>query len=153
MTFFYSILDTETGRLAYANAGHLYPFLYRNAERRVQTLEMASYPLGVRPSLPVHEQEVTLEPNDVLVFYSDGIIEAQNGKGEEFGFERMEQLILDHGHLSAEGLKEKLLTTWRRYVYDGTQPLDYQAVKADRADDDVTIVVVKYAPAIAPLEV
>ncbi|MBO9542781.1 SpoIIE family protein phosphatase [bacterium] len=146
MTFFYSLLDTETGRLTYANAGHPYPFHYRSEHRTVEMLEMASYPLGVRPTLKVKEQEVTMEPGDVLVFYSDGIIEAQNGQGEEFGFERMEQLILDHGHLSAEGLKEKLLTTWRRYVYDGTQPLDYQAIKADRADDDITIVVVKFVP-------
>ncbi|HEY9899122.1 MAG TPA: SpoIIE family protein phosphatase [Pantanalinema sp.] len=153
MTFFYSLLDTETGRLAYANAGHPYPFHYRSAQRTVEMLEMASYPLGVRASMPIQEQEVTLDPGDVLVFYSDGIIEAKNAHGEEFGFERMEKLILDHGDLSAGALKEKLLASWRKYVYDGTQPLDYQAVKADRADDDITIVVVKYAPAIASLEI
>ncbi|HEY9899123.1 MAG TPA: SpoIIE family protein phosphatase [Pantanalinema sp.] len=150
MTFFYSLLDTETGRLAYANAGHPYPFHYRSAQRTVEMLEMASYPLGVRPTLRVKEQEVTLEPGDVLVFYSDGIIEAQNARGEEFGFERMEKLILENGHLSAEILKERLLETWQHHVYDGTRPLDYHAIKAAQADDDVTIVVVKYAP-LAPL--
>ncbi|MBO9542782.1 SpoIIE family protein phosphatase [bacterium] len=153
MTFFYSLLDSETGRLTYANAGHPYPFLYRSARRTVEMLEMASYPLGVRPTLRVKEQEVTLEPGDMLVFYSDGIIEAQNGQGQEFGFERMEKLILDHGHLSAEGLKAKLLKTWQQHVYEGTRPLDYQAIKSDRADDDITIVVVKYAPARKVLEV
>jgi serine phosphatase RsbU (regulator of sigma subunit) len=150
MTFFYSLLDTETGRFTYANAGHPYPFHYRSAQRTVEMLEMASYPLGVRPTLRVKEQEADLEPGDVLVFYSDGIIEAKNAHGEEFGFERMEHLIQFHGHLSAEALKEKLLKTWQQHVYDGTRPLDFQAVKADRADDDITIVVVKYAPA-APL--
>ncbi|MNL11015.1 Phosphoserine phosphatase RsbU [compost metagenome] len=150
MTFFYSLLDTETGRLAYANAGHPYPFHYRSASRTVEMLEMASYPLGVRPTLRVKEQEVTLDPGDVLVFYSDGIIEAKNAQGEEFGFERMEGLILDHGHLSAEALKEKLLKTWQEHVYDGIRPLDFQAIKSDRADDDITMVVVKYAPP-APL--
>ncbi|MNL56875.1 hypothetical protein D3C87_1803970 [compost metagenome] len=59
----------------------------------------------------------------------------------------MEKLIQHHGHLSAEALKAKLLKTWQQHVYDGTRPLNFQAIKSDRADDDITIVVVKYAPA------
>lgn len=145
MTFFYSILDTETGRLTYANAGHLYPYLYRQATGELYTLEMASYPLGVRPMLVVNEQEVILEEGDVLFFYSDGIIEAKNGAGEEFGFERLEGLIRTHGRHSAGTVKEQILAAWRGFVYDGVATITTGPL-AQRADDDVTIVVVKYAP-------
>lgn len=147
MTFFYSILDTETGRLTYANAGHLYPYLYRQATGELYTLEMASYPLGVRPMLVVHEKEVILEQGDVLFFYSDGIIEAKNEAGEEFGFERLEGLIREHGHRSAETVKAKILESWQGFVSDGVAADRTTAPLALRADDDVTIVVVKYAPA------
>ncbi len=146
MTFFYSILDTETGRLTYANAGHLYPYLYRQATGELYTLEMASYPLGVRPMLVVNEKEVMLEHGDVLFFYSDGIIEAKNPEGEEFGFERLEQLIRAHGHRTAESVKAKLLEEWKAFVYAGATPEQLTGPLALRADDDVTIVVVKYAP-------
>ncbi|HEY9855478.1 MAG TPA: SpoIIE family protein phosphatase [Stenomitos sp.] len=146
MTFFYSILDTETGRLTYANAGHLYPYLYRQATGDLYTLEMASYPLGVRPMLVVNEKEVMLEQGDVLFFYSDGIIEAKNEAGEEFGFERLEALIRQHGHRSAETVKAKILESWKAFVYAGVAAERMTGPMALRADDDVTIVVVKYAP-------
>lgn len=146
MTFFYSILNTETGRLTYANAGHLYPYLYRHATGDLFTLEMASYPLGVRPMLVVKEQEVLLEEGDVLFFYSDGIIEAKNGADEEFGFDRLEGLIRMHGSRSAETVKTKILEAWRGFVYDGNAAALATGPLAQRSDDDVTIVVVKYAP-------
>lgn len=146
MTFFYSILDTETGRLTYANAGHLYPYLYRQATGELYTLEMASYPLGVRPMLVVHEKEVMLEQGDVLFFYSDGIIEAKSPEGEEFGFERLENLIRAHGHRTAESVKAQILEEWKAFVYAGATAEQLTGPLALRADDDVTIVVVKYAP-------
>lgn len=143
MTFFYSILDTREGRLTYANAGHLYPFVYRRETGTVETLEQASYPLGVRPTLRVRPRETLLAPGDVLVFYSDGIIEATSGAGEEFGFERLEHLIATHGHLHAEGLKAEILSAWHDFVYGDD---DVAAVRHTRADDDITVVVVKFVP-------
>jgi len=79
----------------------------------------------------------------VLVFYSDGIIEATSANGEEFGFERLESLIATHGHLHAEGLKAEILTAWHDFVYGDD---DVAAVRHTRADDDITVVVVKFVP-------
>ena len=143
MTFFYSILDTREGKLTYANAGHLYPFVYRRITGTVETLEQASYPLGVRPTLKVRPRETILDPGDVLVFYSDGLIEATNALGEEFGFERLEALLATHGHMHAEGIKGRILEEWHAYVFGDD---DVQAVRHARADDDITVVVVKFVP-------
>ncbi|MGE5708425.1 MAG: SpoIIE family protein phosphatase, partial [Bacteroidota bacterium] len=135
MTFFYSILDIRTGLLTFANAGHLHPYLYRASTGEVLTLASSSYPLGVRPNVAYPEQSIQLEVGDLLVFYSDGIIEAQNPRGEEFGFDRMESLIQELGDGRANELVHELLKRWRSYVFEGNvQP----------TEDDVTVVAVKF---------
>lgn len=135
MTFFYSILDIRTGTLTFANAGHLHPYLFRAATGEVLTLASSSYPLGVRPNVAYPEQTIQLEVGDLLVFYSDGIIEAQNPRGEEFGFDRMEALIQELGAGRANELVHELLKRWRSFVFEGNvQP----------TEDDVTVVAVKF---------
>lgn len=134
MTFFYSILDTQTGILRFANAGHLHPYLFRAQEARVQQLEVSSYPLGVKANSTYPEQQIQLSDGDLMVFYSDGIIEAMNPQGEEFGFERLEEAIARHGHHAASDIVQGLLHDWRRFTEEGERP----------PEDDVTVVVVKF---------
>jgi sigma-B regulation protein RsbU (phosphoserine phosphatase) len=134
MTFFYSILDTRTGILRFANAGHLYPLHYQAQTRTVEQLEFASYPLGVKPNTNYKENQVQLFAGDMLVFYSDGIIEAQNPEEEQFGFDRLEESITKHGHLHANDIVKNLLADWKTFTKDGDRP----------PEDDVTVVVVKF---------
>jgi sigma-B regulation protein RsbU (phosphoserine phosphatase) len=142
MTFFYSILDTQSGLLRFANAGHLHPYLFRAEDAQVQQLDVSSYPLGVKANSIYPEQQVQLSDGDLMVFYSDGIIEAMNPQGEEFGFERMEEAIARHGHLCATDIVNSLLLDWRRFTMDG-----------ERApEDDVTVVAVKFQHAGKGLE-
>ena len=138
MTFFYSILDTRTGTLTYANAGHLHPYLFRAATGEVEILPSASYPLGVRSNASYAEKQVQLHPGDLLVFYSDGIIEAMNPEGEEFGFDRMEALVRRLGRNSADLVVKELLSEWRQFAFDGRE---------QPTDDDVTVVAVKLSEA------
>jgi sigma-B regulation protein RsbU (phosphoserine phosphatase) len=142
MTFFYSILDTRTGVLTYANAGHLHPYLYRAATGTVETLPSGSYPLGVRDGTTYAEKQVQLQPGDLLVFYSDGIIEAQSPAGEEFGFDRMEGLVCRLGPQPADRFVTELLGEWRQFTL---------ATKEQPTEDDVTVVAVKLASAGVPL--
>lgn len=142
MTFFYSILDTRTGILTYANAGHLHPYLFRASTGVVEILPSASYPLGVRDSATYPEKQVQLHPGDLLVFYSDGIIEAKSPDGEEFGFDRMEGLVRSHGDLPADRFVKELLAEWRQFTL---------ASKEQPNEDDVTVVAVKLAGAEVPL--
>ncbi len=138
MTFFYSILDTRTGILTYANAGHLHPYLFRAATGAVEILPSASYPLGVRSNATYAEKQVQLYPGDLLVFYSDGIIEAKSPEGEEFGFDRMEGYVRTLGANSADRFVQDLLAEWRQFAFEG---------KEQPTEDDVTVVAVKLAGA------
>lgn len=100
-----------TGRtLRVANSGCPYPYLYRAAERTVQEVPLDAYPLGVRPDTAYAVEEVQLEAGDRVVFCSDGIIEAQNGAGELFGFERTAEVVRRGGEegLTAAELVERL---------------------------------------------
>ncbi len=142
MTFFYSILDTRTGILTYANAGHLHPYLYRAATGAVEVLPSASYPLGVRDNASYPEKQVQLYPGDLLVFYSDGIIEAKSPEGEEFGFDRMEGLVQRLGAHTADRFVQDLLAEWRQFAFEG---------KVQPTEDDVTVVAVKLAQATVPV--
>ncbi len=142
MTFFYSILDTRTGTLTYANAGHLHPYLFRAATGLVEILPSASYPLGVRENPTYPEKQVQLYPGDLLVFYSDGIIEAQSPGGEEFGFDRMEALVRKYGEHAADRFVAELLAEWRQFTFEGIER---------PTEDDVTMVVVKLAVAEVPV--
>jgi sigma-B regulation protein RsbU (phosphoserine phosphatase) len=144
MTFFYSILDTRTGVLTYANAGHLHPYLYRAATGTVETLPSGSYPLGVRDGTTYAEKQVQLQPGDLLVFFSDGIIEAQSPAGEEFGFDRMEGLVCRLGPQPADRFVKGLLGEWRQFTL---------AAKEQPTEDDVTVVAVKLASADVPLSI
>lgn len=134
MTFFYSILDTRTGHLRFANAGHLHPYLFRSKDGRLEQLDSSAYPLGVKAASNYREQELQLADGDLMVFYSDGIIEAMNPEGEEFGFERMEAAIARHGHRSASEIVTALLLDWKGFTQGGERP----------PEDDVTVVAVKF---------
>jgi serine phosphatase RsbU (regulator of sigma subunit) len=85
-------LDPGTGRLAYTNAGHN-PGLLVRADGTVQRLEANGLPLGLFPVVEYERAEVTLAPGDLLLLYTDGITEAENPKGGEFGLDRLQSVV------------------------------------------------------------
>jgi serine phosphatase RsbU (regulator of sigma subunit) len=116
MTFFFGLLDTESGVLRYASAGHLDPYVFRTKSRRLEPLSAWGFPLGVRRREPFREAEARLEPGDRLVLYSDGLIEAVDDDGEPFGFARFEAILTEHGEKSAQEIKNALLGSLRRFT-------------------------------------
>lgn len=91
ITCLYAILDPQSGRLQFANAGHDLPFR-RNGDE-VQELRATGMPLGLMPDMKYEENQVVLEPGDTLVLYTDGLVEAHNVNREMFGFPRLHQLL------------------------------------------------------------
>ncbi|HEY5578840.1 MAG TPA: PP2C family protein-serine/threonine phosphatase, partial [Acidimicrobiia bacterium] len=91
VTCLYGILDPTDGRFVFANAGHNLPFL----RRRQSALELRAtgMPLGLLSDMTYEEVEVTMEPGDLLVLSSDGLVEAHSPSREMFGFPRVEELI------------------------------------------------------------
>jgi serine phosphatase RsbU (regulator of sigma subunit) len=95
VTCFYAILDPEKGTLSYANAGHDLPYLHRNGE--AEELRARGMPLGLMPGMGYEEKETILEAGESTLFYSDGLVEAHDPKGEMFGFPRLRALVAQHG--------------------------------------------------------
>lgn len=90
-TFCFGVYDDSTHIFTYTNAGHLPPILVRNGE--TQFLEVNGTVVGAFPFSRYGESRISLEPGDLLLFYTDGITEAENAYGEQFGEERLCQIL------------------------------------------------------------
>ena len=102
VTCFYGILDPESGRLSYANAGHNLPCSRRH-DGQADELRARGMPLGIMPRMDYEEKETTLETGVSTLFYSDGLVEAHDSRGEMFGFPRLRALVAEHGEERALG--------------------------------------------------
>ena len=94
ITCFYAILDPKSGRLSYANAGHDVPYLHRNGD--AEELRARGMPLGLMPGMSYEQQEIVVDAGESVLFYSDGLVEAHDPKGEMFGFPRLRALVAEH---------------------------------------------------------
>jgi serine phosphatase RsbU (regulator of sigma subunit) len=95
VTCFYAILDPESGSLRYANAGHDLPYLWHGGD--CEELRARGMPLGLMPGMGYEEKEIMLDAGEGVLFYSDGLVEAHDPKGEMFGFPRLQALVAEHG--------------------------------------------------------
>ena len=96
VTCFYAILDPESGSLSYANAGHDLPYLHRT-RGEAEELRSRGMPLGLMPGMSYEEKQTVLEVGEAALFYTDGLVEAHDPKGEMFGFPRLRALVAEHG--------------------------------------------------------
>ena len=83
-TLFYGVFDRATRTLRYVNAGHTPPIVLRRVGS-IDTLETGGAPVGMFPDSRYEEGVAQLDPNDVVITYTDGVIEAENQSGEEWG--------------------------------------------------------------------
>ena len=95
VTCFYAILDPKSGSLSYANAGHDLPYVRRRGA--CEELRARGMPLGLMPQMGYEEMRTVLEVGEAALFYSDGLVEAHDPKGEMFGFPRLQGLVAEHG--------------------------------------------------------
>ena len=95
ITCLYAILEPESGRLVYANAGHDPPYLRRSGGD-CEELRATGMPLGLMPGMSYEEKEVVLEAGESVLFYSDGLVEAHDAQREMFGFPRLQGLVGTH---------------------------------------------------------
>lgn len=108
-------LETATGCLTYANAGHC-PGLLVRASGEVVTLDPTGPPLGLFPQQRYGQHQQGLTPGDLVLLYSDGVSETASPEGEEFGAQRLTQLVQAHRHRSLEELMELLETELDRFA-------------------------------------
>jgi serine phosphatase RsbU (regulator of sigma subunit) len=120
VTCFYAILEPESGSLTYANAGHDLPYLHRNGE--AEELRARGMPLGLMPGMSYEEKEIELDVGESVFFYSDGLVEAHDPKGEMFGFPRLRALVAKHGE--ERSLENFLLEELYTFVGEGWEQED-----------------------------
>jgi sigma-B regulation protein RsbU (phosphoserine phosphatase) len=117
-------------RFAYGNAGHNPPLLVRR-DGRVERLERGGSALGLFPAMTYEEDERAFDPGDVLVVYTDGLVEARDPGRRQFGIERLIEASVRARSGGADRIRERLLQAMAEHCA-GVPP-----------GDDVTLVVVK----------
>jgi serine phosphatase RsbU (regulator of sigma subunit) len=121
VTCLYAILDPESGRLLYANAGHDLPYLRRRSGE-AEELRARGMPLGLMPGMSYEEKETILEAGEAALFYSDGLVEAHDPKGEMFGFPKLRALVAEHAE--ERSLGDFLLEQLYAFVGEGWEQED-----------------------------
>jgi sigma-B regulation protein RsbU (phosphoserine phosphatase) len=130
VTLFYAELDPDVGRLTFLNAGHNPPLIV-HAGGTMEQLAAGGLPLGIMADAEFREGRTQLHPGDVLVIYSDGVSEAVNPSGEEFGPTRLYEVVARNLDASAGGIRDRIESALTKFC-QGTP-----------AADDITLVIVK----------
>jgi sigma-B regulation protein RsbU (phosphoserine phosphatase) len=114
-TLLYIELDPGSRTLTLSNAGHLPPIIKR-ADGSVKKLASAGgSPLGILTGMKFGQEAALLGPGDTIILYTDGIIEAMNDRGELYGYDRFEALILRSPAVS-DGLKSAIITDVNKFT-------------------------------------
>ncbi|PYS92676.1 MAG: hypothetical protein DMF64_08350 [Acidobacteria bacterium] len=129
VTLFLALYDDRTRRLRYTNAGHNAPFLIRT-DGTHERLDVGGTVVGAFDFARYEEAAVTLAPNDLLLIFSDGISEAQNADGAEYGEAHLLQFALQHRTRSADEL--------RRAIFD---EIEHWSGGRERGDDQTVVIV------------
>src|SRR5215213_7779282 len=132
ITCFYAILDPESGRLLYANAGHDLPYVWQSGE--AEELRARGMPLGLMPGMSYEQKEIVLKGGDSALFYSDGLVEAHDPQRDLFGFPRLRGLVAEHGKQGS--LQEALLEELYSFVGEGWEQ-----------EDDITLLTLRRSEA------
>jgi sigma-B regulation protein RsbU (phosphoserine phosphatase) len=93
VSLFYGLLDPRSGQLTYVNAGHNPPLLCRGEQDELTELGRTGIILGVLEEAAFEQRTIQLHPGDLLLLYTDGVTEATDGQGEEFGEQRLRRIV------------------------------------------------------------
>ncbi len=127
VTMLFALWDDASRTLRVSNSGAVQPILCRAGH--ASTIHAEGFPLGLFPDVTYYELTVATEPGDVIIFVSDGILDAENAEGEMFGSERLEELLCARGEHTAQEIADAILSDVARFL--GEQ---------DHFDDETVIV-------------
>jgi phosphoserine phosphatase RsbU/P len=127
VTMLFGVWNDENLTIQIANGGSVQPLFCRGEE--IETINAEGFPLGMFPNATWEEFSISTQPGDSVVFFSDGIVDAQNSAGDMFGTDRLIATVRKHHHKSATRLAESILTDVGRFQG-----------KRDRFDDETVVV-------------
>jgi sigma-B regulation protein RsbU (phosphoserine phosphatase) len=134
-TFFYAQIDERRRELRYVNAGHNPPCLLRFvASEPIEELPAGGTVIGLFPQSSYDEGVVELQPGDVLMAFTDGVPEALNPADEEYGEDRLKDLLRRLAHLSVDEMATAVLAELKAWIADAAQY------------DDLTFILLKVNP-------
>lgn len=130
ITFLFGFLNVRENTFTYVNAGHNPPVLMRE-DGSIKLLEAGGLLLGMMANVPYQQETVSLIPGDWVVMYTDGVTEAINNADEEFEEQRLIETIRVNRDLSAEEMRDKILSEVKKFSEDQPQ------------SDDITLLLLK----------
>lgn len=131
ITVFVAQWDGSEHALRYASAGHNPPYLWRAKTREVEALDADGMIIGVLDESPYESKTTYLEKDDVLLLYTDGIVEAKDPRGQMFGEARLQEALAECATLSADEILATLFDVAKRFIGDAEM------------HDDISMVVVR----------
>ncbi len=131
VSVFYGIIDPAKHTLTYTLAGHNPPFLGRAGEIKVERLLKGGPVIGILPKVHLSDVRITFAPGDMLVAYTDGLTEAFDRQGQQFGEERLQEILSDHKKKNA------------RKVLDNIEHRLHAFIAGASQSDDITLLVMK----------
>ena len=123
VTLIYAVYEPESGILTYANGGHNSPLVVHADGSSAELPMTGGIALAVMPDLNYREESYTLAPGETLILYTDGVSEAMNLAGEEFGMDRLQQIFVGRPPSSARMANEAVLQAVNEFA-EGTSQSD-----------------------------
>lgn len=115
ITLFYCQYDINEQRLSFANSGHPLPLYYNAEQKSCYKLNAEGLILGIREDVVFEEKTLSINNGDVILIYTDGLIEAEDPFGEFFGLERLSKAFLEHAEQSPQILIDSILDYLKRF--------------------------------------
>jgi serine phosphatase RsbU (regulator of sigma subunit) len=132
ISFFLSVMDPASGELVYSNAGHNPPLLMRT-DGSVETLEGGGLILGIIPAAKYDACSCHVNPGDVLLLFSDGVTEAVNGANDEYGDDRLVEILRANRHRSPNDIINAVIEDVAKFAAGAPSADDLTLVVAKRA--------------------
>ena len=140
ITAFFGVIDLELGTLTYVNAGHDPPYVIRPNEAPEMIPHTGGIALGVLPELNYAETTIPIDAGTALYLYTDGITEAENSNGQQFGRDRLEEKLAAAPDEGPQALMDGILIDLRKFTGDAKQ------------FDDITCMAVQFNGGAVSLE-
>lgn len=132
ITLFYLQVNLQKKQLSYANAGHPPPLLLRHSQDEIYELDAEGLIFGIKKNITFEEKSLTLLEGDVMLLYTDGLIEAENANQEFFGLARVKTILRQNSTASPQIIIDALFAALRQFCQKSS------------FDDDITLVVFKW---------